>query len=185
MPSVRRIEGFAIVSEDGMLADAAGVMPRVLQVPADQRFFEAGLDRADVMVHGRHSAEQQARSPQRWRLIATRRVAALAPDPDNARARLWNPAGATFEDGVDALGLSHAAVAIIGATSVFGLFLDRYDAFFLTRGPQVRLPGGRPVFPGVPTQTPEEVMAAHGLACAERQILDAASGLAVAHWLRP
>jgi hypothetical protein len=90
-----------------------------------------------------------------------------------------------LEDGVDALGLSHAAVAIIGATSVFGLFLDRYDAFFLTRGPQVRLPGGRPVFPGVPTQTPEEVMAAHGLACAERQILDAASGLAVAHWLRP
>jgi hypothetical protein len=79
MPSVRRIEGFAIVSEDGMLADAAGVMPRVLQVPADQRFFEAGLDRADVMVHGRNSAEQQARSPQRWRLIATRRVAALAP----------------------------------------------------------------------------------------------------------
>lgn len=185
MASVRRIEGFAIVSEDGMLADAAGVMPASLQLPADQRFFEAGLDRADVMVHGRHSAEHQARSPQRWRLIATHRIAALAPDPDNPRARLWNPAGATLEAGVAALRLTDAAVAIIGATDVFGLFLDRYDAFYLTRGPRVRLPGGRPVFPGVPARTPEEVMAAHGLECAERQILDAASSLAVAHWRRP
>lgn len=185
MVSVRRIEGFAIVSEDGMLADAAGVMPKSLQVPADQRFFEAGLDRADVMVHGRHSAEHQRRSPLRWRLIATRQIEALAPDPDNPRARLWNPAGATLEEGLAALGLADAAVAIIGGTDVFGLFLDRYDAFYLTRGPRVRLPGGRPVFPSVPTQTPEEVMAAHGLECAERQILDAASGLSVADWRRP
>ena len=43
MPLIARIEGFAIVSEDGMLADAAGVMPAALQAPADQRFFEAGL----------------------------------------------------------------------------------------------------------------------------------------------
>ena len=184
MASVRRIEGFAIVSEDGMLADAAGVMPKALQLPADQRFFEAGLDRADVMAHGRHSAENQTRSPQRWRLIATRQVAALAPDPNNPLARLWNPAGATLEEAVAALGLSDAAVAIIGATDLFGLFLDRYDAFYLTRGPQVRLPGGRPVFPGVPARTPEEVMASHGMRCAEGQMLDAASDLAVADWRR-
>ena len=184
MTSVRRIEGFAIVSEDGMLADAAGVMPTSLQLPADQRFFEAGLDRADVMVHGRHSAEHQRRSPERWRLIATHRVEATAPDPDNPRAGLWNPAGASLDDAVAALGLRDAAVAVIGATNVFGLFLDRYDAFYLTRGPAVRLPGGRAVFPGVPAQTPEALLTAHGLACAERQVLDAASNLAVAHWRR-
>ena len=83
MTVVTRIEGFAIVSEDGMLADAAGVMPAALQLPADQRFFEAGLDRADVMVHGPHSQEQQRRSAERRRLIVTGRVEALAPDPDN------------------------------------------------------------------------------------------------------
>jgi len=185
MASVRRIEGFAIVSEDGMLADPAGAMPLALQVPADQRFFEAGLDRADVMVHGRHSAEHQPPPPQRWRLIATRRIEALAPDPDNPRARLWNPAGATLEDGVAALERTDAAIAIIGGTEVFGPFLDRYDAFYLTRGPQVRLPDGRPVFPGVPARTPEAVLAGNGMELAERQILDAASGLAVAHWRRP
>src|SRR5580704_790601 len=172
MAVVARIEGFAIISEDGMLADAAGVMPPALQLSADQRFFEAGLDRADVMVHGRRSQEQQRRSAERRRLIVTRQVEALAPDPDNPRALLWNPAGASLEAAVTALGVQAAALAVIGATDVFGLFLDRYDSFYLSRGPRIRLPGGRPVFPGVPAQTPEEILAAHGLQCAGRQVLD-------------
>ena len=185
MSSVSSVVGFAIVSEDGMLADAAGVMPASLQLPADQRFFEAGLDCADVMVHGRHSGERQRRSAERWRLIATRRVDAFAPDPDNPRALLWNPAGASFDAAVSAFGLREAAVAVIGGTSLFGLFLDRYDSFYLTRGPAVRLPGGRPVFPGVPAQTPEAVLAAHGMTCAAREMLDASANLDVAHWRRP
>jgi hypothetical protein len=184
MTVVTRIEGFAIVSEDWMLADAAGVMPAALQVPADQRFFEAGLDRADVMVHGPHSQEQQRRSAERRRLIVTRRIETLAPDPDNPRAFQWNPAGASLEAAISALGLDEAAVAVIGAAGVFGLFLDRYDAFYLTRGPRIRLPGGHPVFPGVPALTPEAVLAAHGLECAARQVLDAAASLIVASWRR-
>ena len=39
-----RIEGYAIVSEDGMLANSAGVMPDSLKFKADQAFFERGLD---------------------------------------------------------------------------------------------------------------------------------------------
>jgi riboflavin biosynthesis pyrimidine reductase len=185
MAVVTRIEGFAIVSEDGMLADVAGVMPPALQLPADQRFFEAGLDRADVVVHGAHSQEQQRRSAERRRLIVTGRVAALAPDRDNPRALQWNPAGASLETAIAALGLRRAAVAVIGGTGVFGLFLDRYDAFYLTRGPRIRLPGGRPAFPGVPTRTPEEMLAAHGLRCAARQVLDEAENLVAADWSRP
>jgi hypothetical protein len=184
MTAVARIEGFAIVSEDGMLADAAGVMPATLQAPADQRFFEAGLDRADVLVHGRHSHEQQRHSAQRRRLIATHTVQALAPDPVNDRALLWNPAGASLDAGIEALGLRDAVVAVIGAAEVFGLFLNRYDVFYLTRGPRIQLPGGRPVFPGVPERTPEDLLAQHGMHCAERQVLDPATNLAVAHWRR-
>ena len=44
MSLVAAIEGFAIVSEDGMLADSSGVMPPSLMFAADQRFFEAGLN---------------------------------------------------------------------------------------------------------------------------------------------
>ena len=89
-----------------------------------------------------------------------------------------------MHEAVAALGLSNAAVAVIGGTEVFGLFLARYDAFFLTRGPAVQLPGGRPVFPGEPARTPEEVLASHGMECAERQVLDAAANLVAAHWRR-
>jgi hypothetical protein len=61
MSHPRRIEGYAIVSTDGMLANAAGIMPDSLMFEADQRFFERGLDGVDVMVHGRHSHERQWR----------------------------------------------------------------------------------------------------------------------------
>jgi len=94
MAHPRRIEGFAIVSEDGMLADAAGIMPDALRFEADQRFFERGLDRVDVVVHGRHSHEQQPHSHLRRRLILTGRIPALAADPSNAKALFWNPVGA-------------------------------------------------------------------------------------------
>ena len=39
-----RIEGYAIVSVDGMIADRKGRMPDALRIDADQRFFAAGLD---------------------------------------------------------------------------------------------------------------------------------------------
>jgi hypothetical protein len=54
---LRRIEGYVIVSADGMIADATGVMPDSIRNAADQHFFQAGLDEAAVIVHGRHSHE--------------------------------------------------------------------------------------------------------------------------------
>ena len=184
MPGPRRIEGFAIVSEDGMLADAAGVMPDALKFEADLRFFQRGLDGVDVVVHGRHSHEQQPRSDLRRRLVVTRRVPAIAADPANARALLWNPGGASFEQALARLGVPDGSVGIIGGTDVFAMFLDRYDVFHLSRAPDVRLPGGRPVFPGVPLLTPEAVLAAHGLDRGEGRVLDPARGLAVVSWRR-
>ena len=91
-----RIEGYAIACLDGTIADATGLMPDSLKLEADQRFFEKALDRAAVVVHGRMSHEGQPNSAKRRRLILTRRVKALAHDPDNANARFWNPAGASL-----------------------------------------------------------------------------------------
>ena len=53
-----RIEGYAIVSADGMIADRDRQMPQDLKIDADVRFFNQGLDSAAVVVHGRHSHEQ-------------------------------------------------------------------------------------------------------------------------------
>ena len=184
MPPVFRIEGYAIVSEDGMLANAAGVMPDSLKFEADQAFFERGLDGVDVVVHGRHSHEKQRRSDLRRRLILTRSVPAIAADPSNSKALFWNPAGASLEQAMAVLGLPDGSVGVIGGTEVFGLFLDRYQTFYLSRAPGVRLPGGRPVFPEVPAKTPEMVLTQHGLEPGLRQILDMEKGLAVVSWYR-
>jgi dihydrofolate reductase len=178
-----RIEGYAIVSADGMIADAQGRMDSLL-VEADQRFFHGGLDSAAAVVHGRHSHEGGPNAARRHRLILTRKVAALAPDSNRPNALLWNPAGATLAEAWEALGVPRGTLAVIGGTEVFGMFLPLYDAFHLSRAANVRLPGGRPVFPDVPKHTPDEVLTHHGLTPGPRRLLDAAAEVSVVTWIR-
>jgi dihydrofolate reductase len=183
MPDLR-IDGYVIVSSDGMLANADHAMPDELKFEGDKQFFTAALDRADLIVHGRNSYEDQPDSPLRKRIILTRTIGAIAPDPANPKATLWNPAGASFEAACEHAGVHSGTVAIIGGPDVFGMFMDRYDTFWLSQAPRVRLPGGEPCFPGVPEQSPQEVLAAHGLKPGETRILDSASGVSVTPWRR-
>ncbi len=184
MTGRRFVEGYAIVSEDGMLADAARHMPEALKFSADQRFFEQGLDAADVAVHGRHSQEHFARSPLRQRLILTRRVHGVSPHPSNSLALYWNPGGASFEEALAELREPKVRIGVIGGTDVFGLFLGMFDVFHLTRAPGVWLPGGRPVFPEVPVRRPEQVLAQRGFQPGPVQLLDPAHNLTLVSWQR-
>jgi dihydrofolate reductase len=179
-----RIDGYVIVSADGMLADASRVMPDALKFDGDKEFFNAALDRADLIVHGRHSHEGQRNSPHRKRLIVTRTVAGVAGDPSNPKATLWNPVGISFEAAAEHAGVQAGTIAIIGGPDVFDMFMDRYDTFWLSQASKVRLPGGEPVFSGVPRQTPQQVLADHGLKAGERQVLDAESDVTVTPWQR-
>src|SRR5260370_23714884 len=178
MPDLR-IEGYVIVSADGMLANADRVMPIGLQFEGDKKFFTAALDRADLIVHGRHSGEDHPNSPKRKRIVLTRKIAAVAPDPSNPRAILWNPLGAAFETACDLAGVRSGTVAIIGGPYVFGMFMDRYDTFFLSQAARVWLPGGEPCFPGVPARSPQEILADPGLYAGEDIILARDSDLSV------
>jgi hypothetical protein len=179
-----RIEGYVIVSADGMLANADRIMPMELKFEGDAKFFTAALDRADLIVHGQHSCEDQANSPRRKRLVLTRTIDALAPDPANPQALLWNPAGATFEAACDLVGVRAGTVAIIGGPQVFGMFMDRYDTFWLSQAPHLRIPNGEPCFPGVPQHSPQAILAARGLRAGDAQILDPAHDVSVTPWRR-
>jgi len=181
----RHVEGYVIVSADGMLADAKGEMPDSLRYGADQRFFQAGLDRAAVIVHGRHSYEGGPHAERRKRLIVTRKIASTAPEPSNAKAQLWNPVGATLEQALEELGVAEGTVAVIGGPDVFSMFLPLYDTFHLSRAAHARLPGGRLVFTEVgPNATPEDVLARHGLKPGPRLDLDTDAGVTVVNWQR-
>jgi hypothetical protein len=179
-----RIEGYVIVSAEGMLANASNVMPDELKFEGDKQFFNAALDRADLIVHGRHSFEDQPNSPKRKRVVLTRKVDAIGADPSDPKSVLWNPSGAPFEAACDRAGVRSGTVAIIGGPGVFAMFLDRYDVFWLSQAPHVRLPDGEPCFPGVPQRSPQEILKAHGLSAGPRQMLDAAADVSVTPWRR-
>jgi dihydrofolate reductase len=182
---VRRIEGYVIVSSDGMIADARGHMPDSIRNEADQRFFQDALDHVAVVVHGRHSHEGGPRAAQRKRLVVTRQIAALAPDPDYPNALLWNPTGADLDKAITALGAGDGPVAIIGGPEVFSMFLPLYDVFHLSRAANAKIPGGRPVFEEVgPNATPEDVLTRHGLKPGPRRDLDAQAGVSEVDWER-
>ena len=180
-----KFEGYVIASADGMLADASGVMPDELKFEADQNFFAAGLDRTDLIVHGRHSHEGQKNSDRRKRIILTRNVARLAADTVIPNATLWNPAGASFEQACEFAGVTDGTVAVIGGPGVFEMFMDRYDTFWLSLAARVRVPGGEGCFPGVPAQSPQQVLASHGLKAGPARVLDPEHDLTVTAWRRP
>jgi hypothetical protein len=159
-------------------------MPDELKIEGDKNFFTAALDRADLIVHGRHSGEDQPNSPKRMRIIVTRKVDALAADPENPKAILWNPAGSTFEQAADAAGVRSGIVAIIGGPNVFGMFMDRYDTFWLSEVPKVKIHGGEGCFPGVPEFTPQQILSVHGLKAGAPQLIDAAENVSVTPWRR-
>ena len=170
-----------------MIADANGKMPEAIRNDADQHFFQAALDRAAAILHGRHSHEGGPRAARRKRLVLTRQIAAIAPDPSHPNALMWNPAGAPLEAALEALGIADAdgAIAVIGGTEVFSMFLPLYDTFHLSRAAHARIPGGRPVFAAVgPNATPEDVLAGHGLKAGPRRDLDAAAGVSIVTWQR-
>ena len=182
---MRRIEGYVIVSTDGMIAARSREMPPSIRNDADQRFFQESLDRAAVVVHGRHSHEGGPRADRRKRLILTRRVAATAPDPTHPHSLFWNPAGTTLDAALAELRVADGTVAVIGGGEVFSLFLPLYHAFHLSRAANARIPGGLPVFNEVgPTATPEHVLARHGLKPGPRRDLDPAAGVSVVTWER-
>src|SRR4029077_15552567 len=131
--ALHRIEGYVIVSADGMIADALGVMPASIRNDADQASFRAGLDAAPAVVHGRHSHEGGPRAARRKRLIVTRQVAGTAPDSSHPNSLLWNPVGATLEEALAELGVGDGTAAVIGGREVFSLFLPLYDTFHLSR----------------------------------------------------
>ena len=187
MPRPTSIEGLAIVSADGMLADPNGHMPASLLVEADQRFFQDSLDQAAVLVQGRHSHEGGGpRADHRRRLVVTTRIAALADYPARPHALLWNPKGASLEEAWARLGAPDGTLAVIGGTNVYGMFLGiGYDRFHLSRAPHVRLPGGRPVFPEVgPDRSPEDVLASRGLKPSAPRMLDESTGVTLVTWSR-
>lgn len=175
-----RCEGHAIVSTDGMIADAAGTMPAALRNEADWRAFQAALDRAALVVLGRIGHARHP-NPGRRRLVFTRGVTGFASDPGDPHATLFNPDGAALADVLDFLGIATGTLAITGGTAVFDFFLPLYDAFVLAESQQLVLPAGRPCFSG---GHPRAVLSTTGLTPGDFELIDAGAKVSATTWQR-
>ncbi len=179
------IEGFAIVSSDGMLAGADGLMPNSLKFDRDQDFLNASLDAAALLVHGKKSHEAQPHSGARKRLLLTRSAGPFSTIPIEPNVWLWNPDATLFVDVCDTLGIEHGVVAILGGTAAYDMFLPRYSAFHLCRAGKVALAGGVPVLSAVrPGHPPELVLQGAGLKLAQEIVLDSDQDLRHQTWRR-
>jgi dihydrofolate reductase len=168
-----RVLGYAIISRDGMIADADGLMLDSLIVEADQIFFRTSLTQAQVVIHGRNSFEGGLDVPGRHRVIVTRTVNAITAIGATPYILRWNPLGAAFADVLRVLEMTQGDIAVIGGTDVFDLFLHiGYDAFYLTTSGCACLPGGRPLFRGVPAMSPRQILAGQPLLLKGKRGLD-------------
>ncbi len=172
------IEGHAIVSADGMIADAAGDYPAALRNDADWRLYQAALDRAAVVVVGRRGHERFP-NPGRRRLVMTRRVQRLADDPKDQRATLWNPAGLPLREALGVIGVAEGIVAITG---VFDQFAGDYDRFALSENHRLLIPGGTPCFSA---GHPRVVLAGAGLWPKTVDLIDPDAMVTATMWVRP
>ncbi len=176
-----RVVGHAIVSADGMIADAQGLMPAPLRNDADWAIFQAALDRSSLVVlgslgHGRHP------NPGRRRLVFTSSVEQFAPDAADPLATLYNPAGLPVGELLERLDVPEGVVAVTGGRRVFDHFLPFYDEFMLAEVEPFVLPGGISCFGA---GHPRAVLAAAGLAPFERQAIDPDNGVTLTRWQRP
>lgn len=167
-PQTVRFIGHAIVSADGMIADAGGEMPPALQSDADWQRFQAALDRSALVVLG-HLGHRRHPNPGRRRLVLTRSVERFLAPPGDPLVTLWNPGGIGIGQMLRHLQINGGDVAVTGGTGTFDHFLPHYDAFVLSEAHRSVLPGGRPCFG---SGHPRTVLTAAGLVPAETEILD-------------
>jgi len=168
------IEGYAIVSRNGMLAGADGLMPDSLKFPEDQQFLDEEMDRAALLIHGRKSHEAQDNSHARKRLLLTRGGGSFSTTPIEPNIWLWSPQATAFPDVLKKLEITSGVVAILGGTAAYDMFLPFYAKFHLVLASGVDLPGGVPVFSAVSkSQPPATVLQEAGLKLADQTALNA------------
>jgi hypothetical protein len=178
------VHGYAIVSEDDRIADAAGLTPASLRNEADWSYFQAELDRAQLTVLGRLGHELNPNTRQRARMV-------LSASADGLERRWdgwwWNPAIVDWPEAVRRVLPDGGTVAVPGGRMVFDLFLGiGYDAFHLSRAEGVTVPGGVPLFTECgPGRSAEAILAEHGLRESERRLIDPLAPVTLAVWRRP
>jgi hypothetical protein len=114
------IHGYAIVSDDDRIADAAGEVPPALRNEKDWAQYQAALARSDLVVFARKSHENEPDTHGRTRMVMSRQSRGLE---QRDGAWWWNPAEVAWTDALARVLPEGGEVAAPGGQGVFDLFL--------------------------------------------------------------
>jgi hypothetical protein len=175
------IHGYAIVSSDDRIADTTGLMPAALRNDADWRYFQAELDRADVVAIGRVSHEATPNVKGRRRLVLSREARGLERRAD---ALWWNPLRKSWSDVIAEIAPGAVRVAVPGGQAAFDVFLDiGYSGFHLSRATRIALPGGRGLFRACERGVSSAALLAQNrLVAGPAEAIDAEAGVTLTLW---
>jgi hypothetical protein len=175
------IHGYAIVSDDDRIADANGGMPNALRNDADWAYFQAELDRADLVALGRSSHEATPNERGRRRLVLSRSANALERRAD---AWWWNPREIAWSNVAAKVLPEGGRVGVPGGQAAFDTFLKLgFTAFHLSRAEGVALPGGRGLFKSCEAGVPAaRVLHEAGLRASETIPIDPSAPVTLTIW---
>ncbi|HEV7253219.1 MAG TPA: hypothetical protein VGN97_08970 [Mesorhizobium sp.] len=178
------IHGYAIVGEDDRIADSSGQTPPSLRNAADWAYFQAELDRADMVALGRLGHEANPNVKGRNRLVLSSSAGGLERRHD---AWWWNPAATPWAEAASTLLPEGGRVAVPGGQRVFDLFLRLgFTAFHLSRAEGVFTGPGTGLFSACDKgQRAETVLARAGLFPGERRVIDEAAPVSLTLWRGP
>ena len=177
------IHGYALISDDDMIAAADGFTPPTLRNEKDWEYYQNALARSDLIVFGRRSHEAEPNHRNDRRVVLSRSSSGFERRAD---AYWWNPETYPWADVAGELLPEGGEVAAPGGRSVFDLFLGiGYSAFHLSRKRGISLPGGQTVFSACSEgKSAEAVLSAAGLIARERLPLDPGAGVEMNIWRR-
>ncbi|MGH1481766.1 MAG: hypothetical protein ACRBM6_24055 [Geminicoccales bacterium] len=175
---VHRFQGYAVVSADGLIADADGRMPDQLKFDADWDYFQAALDRADVTLIGRATHEVAPNVKKRRRLVFSSRVQGMWQEDETT---FWVDPTKTDPNGVitEIVGPS-ADVAVVGGQGVFDWVLSKpgFFSFHISLAHHVRIGSGRHIFrDAAGLEAAISLLQGHGLPLSRQVWFDQEAGL--------
>ena len=181
---LHELHGYAIVSGDGMIADASNTMPAELKNERDWAYFQTELNLCQLVLVGRRSHEAAPSTGKRRRVVMSRSASSLE---FRNNVWWWNPQALTLSDALLHLLPEGGRVAVPGGQAVFDLLaqLKAFHTFHLSCVVGLKLPGGHPAFSAQTTGASlASILLAQGLKPHQTQVIDPSPLVTLQLWQR-
>jgi dihydrofolate reductase len=167
------LHGYAIASEDDFIANESGEIPEALKFSADQKYFQAELNRAQLVIIG-SLAHRMFPEDERRRLVLTSKVKGLVRNGAE-NVHFLNPQTLPLEKALQELLPEGGRIAVPGGAQVVeACWPLGFSCYQLTRVEGLKLGKGRKLFKACENGlSADEVLRSHGLTLKKRRSLGA------------